>query len=141
MIIYTDFSKNSFASLILLAKYGLPPLSGWFNNMSCLCFLRRRSLLMPLSLFGNKSASVFIHIVSKTHHRVSTLPSYLNAPGRQELPQRRARGNCLNVRQFQYQRSFSPIHLGFKSSFVISSREHARSASPAAHGYQSSPAL
>ena len=30
-----DFSSNSFASLTLVAKYGLPPRSGWFNSMSC----------------------------------------------------------------------------------------------------------
>jgi len=43
-------SKNSFASLIFVAKYGLPPRSGWFSNISCRCFFRIISFVMPRSL-------------------------------------------------------------------------------------------
>jgi hypothetical protein len=32
-----SFSSRSFASLILLAKYGEPPRSGWFASMICRC--------------------------------------------------------------------------------------------------------
>ena len=34
------FSRNSLASLIFVARYGLPPRSGWFRIMSWRCFLR-----------------------------------------------------------------------------------------------------
>lgn len=44
------FSKNSFASLILVARYGLPPRSGWLRSIICRCFLRRISFVTPRSL-------------------------------------------------------------------------------------------
>ena len=48
------FSKNSFASLIFVARYGLPPRSGWLSSISCRCFFRiisrvARSLSTPAS--------------------------------------------------------------------------------------------
>jgi hypothetical protein len=52
------------ASLILLARYGLPPLSGWFSNISCLCFLRRASLFKPRSLSRSRQSQV-----PNPHHR------------------------------------------------------------------------
>ena len=53
----TSFSKSSFASFTFVARYGLPPRSGWFKSMSDRCFFRRSSFVMPRSL-----------------HRVSMLP-------------------------------------------------------------------
>jgi hypothetical protein len=45
-----SFSNNSFASLTFVARYGLPPRSGWFSSMSDRCFLRRISFVTPRSL-------------------------------------------------------------------------------------------
>ena len=33
----SNLSNKSFASFILLARYGEPPRSGWFASMICLC--------------------------------------------------------------------------------------------------------
>lgn len=41
---------NSLASLIFVAKYGLPPRSGWLSSIICRCFLRIISFVMPRSL-------------------------------------------------------------------------------------------
>ncbi len=44
------FSKNSFASFTLVAKYGLPPRSGWLSSISVRCALRTLSLVRLDSL-------------------------------------------------------------------------------------------
>jgi hypothetical protein len=49
------FSRNSLASLIFVARYGLPPQSGWFRSISCLCFLRTISFVTPRSLCATSS--------------------------------------------------------------------------------------
>jgi hypothetical protein len=46
----TSFSNISFASLTFVARYGLPPRSGWLFSMSCRCFLRSSSFVTPRSL-------------------------------------------------------------------------------------------
>lgn len=75
---YEFFSKNSFASLTLVAKYGLPPRSGWFNSMRVRCafrifsFDRARSLFIcqplvanvPVSTSGHRS-----HILERQNER------------------------------------------------------------------------
>lgn len=43
-------SSSSFASLTFVAKYGLPPRSGWFNSISVRCALRTLSLERDRSL-------------------------------------------------------------------------------------------
>ena len=43
-------SNSSFASLIFVAKYGLPPRSGWLRSISCRWFLRTFSLVSVRSL-------------------------------------------------------------------------------------------
>ena len=43
-------SRNSFASLIFVARYGLPPRSGWLSSISCLWFFRTLSLVRVRSL-------------------------------------------------------------------------------------------
>ena len=52
------FSINSFASLIFVAKYGLPPRSGWFSSIICRCFLRIISRVAPRSLYQNSPVSI-----------------------------------------------------------------------------------
>lgn len=47
---YGFFSKNSFASLIFVARYGEPPLSGWLSSIICLCFRLMISFVSPRSL-------------------------------------------------------------------------------------------
>jgi hypothetical protein len=47
---YVVFSNSSFASLTFVARYGLPPRSGWFKSMSERCFLRIMSFVRPRSL-------------------------------------------------------------------------------------------
>lgn len=49
----TVLSSNSFASLTLVAKYGLPPRSGWLRSMSVRWALRTLSLVMDRSLQVN----------------------------------------------------------------------------------------
>lgn len=43
-------SNSSFASLTFVAKYGLPPRSGWFSSIIVRCALRTLSLVMLRSL-------------------------------------------------------------------------------------------
>lgn len=43
-------SSSSFASLTFVAKYGLPPRSGWFKSISVRCALRTLSFEMDRSL-------------------------------------------------------------------------------------------
>lgn len=56
-IVQTCFSRNSLASLIFVAKYGLPPRSGWLSSMSWRCFL------VTLSLVNRRSLSMGKEIV------------------------------------------------------------------------------
>lgn len=44
------FSRNSFASFTFVARYGLPPLSGWLSNMRLRWAFRTLSLVMAPSL-------------------------------------------------------------------------------------------
>jgi hypothetical protein len=46
------FSRNSFASFTFVARYGLPPRSGWFNIINVRWFLRIRSLVSCRSLLN-----------------------------------------------------------------------------------------
>lgn len=62
------FSINSFASLILVAKYGLPPRSGWFSSIICRCFLRIISRVAPRSLY-QKNSPVSIVFICPNHTR------------------------------------------------------------------------
>ena len=50
------FSKNSLASFTLVARYGLPPRSGWLSSISVRCALRTFSLLRLLSLYTGQSS-------------------------------------------------------------------------------------
>ena len=50
------FSRNSFASLTFVARYGLPPRSGWFSSISCRWFFRIFSLVSMRSLMPTTSA-------------------------------------------------------------------------------------
>lgn len=52
------FSKNSFASLTLVARYGLPPRSGWLSNIRVRWALRTLSFVRLLSLCFVKTWSV-----------------------------------------------------------------------------------
>src|SRR4051812_41372785 len=52
------FSKNSFASFTLVAKYGLPPRSGWFSSISVRCALRILSLVMARSLSPTSASGI-----------------------------------------------------------------------------------
>lgn len=47
---HVALSSNSFASLTFVAKYGLPPRSGWFKSISVRCALRTLSFEMDRSL-------------------------------------------------------------------------------------------
>ena len=51
------FSRNSFASLTFVARYGLPPRSGWFSSISCRWFFRIFSLVSMRSLIPTMSAT------------------------------------------------------------------------------------
>lgn len=44
-------SRNSFASLIFVARYGLPPRSGWLRSISWRCLTRTFSFVRLRSLF------------------------------------------------------------------------------------------
>jgi hypothetical protein len=46
----TVLSNSSFASLIFVARYGLPPRSGWLSSISCRWFLRTLSFVKVRSL-------------------------------------------------------------------------------------------
>lgn len=50
------FSKNSLASFTFVARYGLPPRSGWLSSISVRCALRTLSLVRLLSLWFPTSA-------------------------------------------------------------------------------------
>ena len=50
------FSNISFASLIFVARYGLPPRSGWLRSIICRCFLRSMSFVTPRSLSSRHSS-------------------------------------------------------------------------------------
>ena len=63
------FSRNSFASLTFVARYGLPPRSGWFNNISCRWFFRIFSLVSMRSLIPPTSAlrpRISSHVKNRT---------------------------------------------------------------------------
>jgi hypothetical protein len=47
---FISFSNSSFASLTLVARYGLPPRSGWLFNIRPRCFFRSSSFVTPRSL-------------------------------------------------------------------------------------------
>lgn len=55
LLIYPVFSNSSFASLIFVARYGLPPRSGWFSNIICRCFFLIISFVRPRSLHATRS--------------------------------------------------------------------------------------
>lgn len=93
LIQLAPFSKNSFASLIFVARYGLPPRSGWFNSISCRCFLRIISFVMPRSLL----------------RACCQLPPVL----------RLACTPFCCLRCFQYQGCLSSIHLLLETAFVV----------------------
>lgn len=56
----SNFSSKSFASLILLARYGDPPRSGWFAIMICrwASFSLFRSCALSLKIIRKRSASL-----------------------------------------------------------------------------------
>lgn len=116
------FSKNSFASLTLVAKYGLPPRSGWFSIMSVRWFLRMRSLVIVLSLRFSISI-VFAHLITSQTIEVS----WMNGSGR--------------APELQYQRRLSPIHLWLKTTLIKRLSERSHSALRAAVGNYSCSAL
>lgn len=64
---FPPFSNNSFASLTLVARYGLPPRSGWLSNISFLWFFLILSLATcgfpsVLSLSSRINAASFLVI-------------------------------------------------------------------------------
>lgn len=72
-------SNNSLASLTLVAKYGLPPRSGWFNNINFLWFFLILSLAacgLPnvLSLSSRINAASFLVIFCSNPPLQNALP-------------------------------------------------------------------
>ena len=68
------FSSSSFASLILLARYGLPPRSGWLLSISCRWFFLTFAFVRPFSLFFPPLSA----LQSSSHHQDAGGNTYLN---------------------------------------------------------------
>jgi hypothetical protein len=61
------FSNISFASFTLVARYGLPPRSGWFSSINVRCALRTLSFVMLRSLLRPPSVSYSYTPVGELH--------------------------------------------------------------------------
>jgi len=92
MFLYGFFSRNSLASFTFVARYGLPPLSGWLSSMSDLCRLRIISFVRPRSLLSE-----------------SVCLSCAPPPGWTD---------CGNIRCLENERCFSSCHLRFEATLV-----------------------
>ena len=71
------FSRNSFASLTFVARYGLPPRSGWFNNINCRWFFRILSFVNILSLHPLRQLAISssqVHLNARTLTVISKPP-------------------------------------------------------------------
>lgn len=58
------FSKNSFASFTFVARYGLPPRSGWLSSISVRWAFRTFSLVTARSLWEPVSPFLFAPVES-----------------------------------------------------------------------------
>lgn len=103
-------SKNSFASLILVARYGLPPRSGWLRSIIVRWALRTLSFVICLSLRTSQpcpcSVLFFQSILGnprakRLRHKT---PPFLGGGGR--------------LLQGQDQARLPLVHLGLKAAFV-----------------------
>ena len=74
------FSMNSFASLILVARYGLPPRSGWFRSIICRCFFRIISFVAPRSLCSNWRQSYAPYCTSSSDQTIPLTVSPKSTP-------------------------------------------------------------
>ena len=107
------FSRNSFASLTFVARYGLPPRSGWFSIMSVRWFFRIFSFVRAPSLLTHTDQPPTHLSLSSSQYPILLSPVFLSCDLGREW-----RTVTAELEQLPSYSSLARIHL-YKTPFRI----------------------